>query len=233
MMGLFILLLMSFSITAAAAPTPPARMSALEQELKKLDLPQSEMPVGIDSEQLYAVQMRANPLRFKNEITTAYGITLNPSPFLSSRQFDLGYRFHFSDRWSLGAEGSYVTNNYSEAGEKYLLISGLVPDVAYVKYRGDVTLGFNLFYGKIRLTSDRVVYFDQYINIGPGFVQTNISRETSFVATAGLAFWLSKRLSIRTDVKNTIFKEKRVLGNDIVNHAVFQMSLGILLGGKT
>src|ERR1700735_3405415 len=81
--------------TSAANPN-------LEDQLKALDA-ENKAPVGANREKMYAVQTRYLPLKFKTEATVGGAYNLTGDSFLRTEQFEVGLRFHFSDRWAIGA----------------------------------------------------------------------------------------------------------------------------------
>jgi outer membrane beta-barrel protein len=218
--GLFLVL----SVGAFAAETP-----ALEDELQQLAVPTNEMPPAANSEMLYSVQTRLSPLAHRHEITIGGAKNFTSDSFLSSYQIDLGYRFYLSDRWYLGASGSYVFNSFTDAANRLIKAEKLVPDVAYPKFRGDLLVGFNLFYGKFRLSMDKVFYFDQYIALGPGVVSLNTGMQWAAVADIGLVLWMGQA-SIRFGLKDYFFKENRAMSSGMVHNLLAHLDLGIVLG---
>jgi outer membrane beta-barrel protein len=203
----------------------------LEEELSKLKVEPNKAPAIVEKEKLYAVQSRANPLKFTNLLGVGFSYNTTANSFLTSEQFDLNYRFYISDRWFAGIGGSYVLNQLSQAGDRLYQTQGAVPDLSYVKYRAHALFGANTFYGKIRLTQDYVMYLDHFIELGPGVVKTNFNNAISGVVGTGLSLWFNKWFSFELGVKNIVFKEQRALNSSVVDHLLLYSSVGVLLGG--
>lgn len=224
--SLSLALLFSFSVRAdEARPT-----ESLENQLEALSLPENQSPVPVSSEKLYSVQSRYAPLTGRHEVSFGFGKNMTPPSYLSSNQLELEYRYHLSDRWSLSAGGSYVFSSLTDAGERLRDIEGLVPDAAYVKQRMNLLATYNLFYGKFRLSMDKVFYFDQYLSLGPGFVVADTGRSGAAVGDIGLALWLGKTGSLRFGLKDYYFHETRRLSSSMAHDLIFHFDLGILLG---
>ncbi len=232
-----LLCMMIFTQAAWAEELPPGSQPpatedpSLEDQLQSLHLPANEAPSSVAQEKLYSVQSRYSTLRKKSELTIGAARNFTADSFVVSNQINAGYRFHFTDRWSLGLGGSYVVNSYSTAGERLLELQGLLPDATYVKYRGDLMLGFNAFYGKFRVSMDRVFYFDQYWMAGPAVIEMDTGRSWGAALDVGFAFWLGRRGSIRLGVKDYIYTQKRALSSTLGHDLTGHVELGLLLGG--
>jgi len=206
---------------------------SLESQLEALSLPENQSPVPVSQEKLYSVQSRYAPLKGRHEIEFGYAKNLTPPSYISSDQVDFTYRYHLSDRWDLSVGGSYVFNALTDAGQNLANIEGMVPDAAYVKYRADFLATYNLFYGKFRVSMDKVFYFDQYLSLGPGYVVTDLGHSAAAVGDLGLALWLGKTGSIRFGLRDYYFHEVRHLSASNVQDVVFHVDLGLLLGGAS
>jgi outer membrane beta-barrel protein len=228
--------LTAWSCLAAETPDPSAvqaatRAPSLEDQLEGLNIPENYAPASVANEKLYAVQNRFLRLRGVSELSTGFARNFTVDSYLVSNQIDLSYRYHLDDRWSLTAAGSAVFNGRSTAGDRLLEMNGLVPDAAYVKYRADLTASMNAFYGKIRVSMDRVFYFDQYITLGPALINMDTGTSVAGVAGAGFAFWWDKKASVRIGVKDYFYNAKKALSSGFVNDVVGFVDVGILLGG--
>ncbi len=215
----------------ARASTAEAPLGNLEDQLNLLNLPGNQAPASIANEKLYAVQTRYAPLTHRSEIVLGGGLNVTGSGFLDTKEASLGYRFHFGDRWSLGLSGSLVNNSLTNTAQLLISREGIIPDVAYAKYRADATLGFNVFYGKFRLSMDQVFYFDQYASIGAGVAGMNTGSAPAAVADLGFAFWMGRSGVVRFGVKDYFHQEKRNLGQNMVHNVHGHLDVGILLGG--
>lgn len=222
----------AYSATASTEPSSSAGDSTpLESQLQGLELPGNQAPFGVTGEKLYSVQNRFSSLKYRSEayLGTAYNFMGNG--YMTMTQADLGYRFHFSDRWSLGVQGSYAFNSLNKSGDLLLKEQGLLPDAAYVKSRASLLLGYNTFYGKLRFSMDSVTYFDQYVAVGPGVVNLDTGKANSFVADVGFVFWMKKMGSLRIGLQNEIYRESRGAATGTVYDMLGHLDLGLLFGG--
>jgi outer membrane beta-barrel protein len=218
--------------TGARAEDPSSRPS-LEDELQGLATPANTSPLSMTSEKLYSVQSRYSGLRLRSEFDFGGAWNFTSDSFVESRQLNAAYRFHLNGRWSVGVSGSWVVNDYSSAGQRLLRMTSMVPDTAYVKYRADLSLGFNAFYGKFRLTADRVFYFDQYWTLGPASIWMDTGQVYGASADAGFVFWLGRWGSLRLGLKDYFYRQQRVLSAGLVHDLTGHVDLGILLGAGT
>jgi outer membrane beta-barrel protein len=214
-----------------AARSAHASTGSLSEELQSLSLPANEAPVQLSQEKLYAVQTRFVPLRHRSELSIGGGEDFTGDSFLSTRDLNLGYRFHLSDRWSLAAAGSAVFNTLTGSGQRLLDSDGRLPDSAYAKWRADLTATYNVFYGKFRVSMDQVFYFDQYASLGAGAVGEPSGTQPAAVADLGFAFWIGRSGVVRLGLKDYYYKETRTLSASMGNNLYGHLEVGYLLGG--
>ncbi|HTL12304.1 MAG TPA: outer membrane beta-barrel domain-containing protein [Bdellovibrionota bacterium] len=226
---LALLAMTSVSVMAADAPAE----APLDAQLQKLTLPSSELPPSASYEKLYSVQSRESGLSLRHEITASIGKSLVGQDFVNSFEVSGSYRFHFTDRWSLGFSGTYVNNSLTKAAQELISVESIYPDIVYPRYLADATVGYNLFYGKFRLSMDSVLYFDQYLELGGGLVGLTTGQQKAVVAGAGLAFWIGKNGTVRLGFKDYIYDEVRRLSSSVENNLEFHLDVGLLLGGKS
>jgi outer membrane beta-barrel protein len=227
--GLFALT--AYFLIAATASSGARAEISLEDELKKLSLPDNQAPAGVASEKLYAVQTRFAPLRRRSEFSLGGGRNFTPDSFISSTETSLTYRYHFSDRFSLGVSSSAVFNSMTDTGQRIMNGEGYLPDSAYVRFRGDLIGTYNLFYGKFRLSMEQVFYFDNYIALGPTWIVTDRRGTPGVVGEIGFAFWLGRSGSIRVGLKDYLYRQERRVTSGLVNDLVGTIGVGYLLGG--
>jgi uncharacterized protein with beta-barrel porin domain len=80
---------------------------------------------------------------------------------------------------------------------------------------------------------DQVLYFDQYVAAGPGFVTTQYGSSPAAVVDVGFAFWLGRNASLRFGVKSQYFNEKRFVDSSNVTHVLGHFDIGYAFGGKS
>lgn len=209
---------------------PAAQPASLEDQLQGLSLPDNQSPAAVSTEKLYSVQTRHNPLASRSEFSLGAGKNLGSDGFLDSSQVSLTYRYHLNDRWFIQAGAAMVSNSMSGSARAFYDRDRILPDAAYVKQRADLVLGRNLFYGKFRVSAEKVLYFDQYISVGPGYAILNTGSTPAAVADIGFVFWLGQQASLRIGAQDYYFKEKRQLKTGMTNQIIGHIDLGILLG---
>lgn len=215
-------------VPAAASPAPAV---SLDDQLQSLSLPSNQPPASVSQEKLYAVQNRYSSLKWKSEFTFGGAKNFNADSFITATQLDLAYRIHLSDRFNLGLYGSKGYTSLSSAGER-LMTESILPDTAYVKYRANMMVGFNAFYGKIRFSMDHVVYFDQYIALGGGRVFLDTIPATAISGDVGFVFWLGKSGSIRMGLRDDFYNQQRRLASSQVHDLLGHVDVGVLFGGS-
>lgn len=220
----------AFSQTAVS-PAAAATKSTLAQEMEEL----TSGDKVASPERLYIVQDRTVGLAERFEISVGAAKNFNSNIYINSTETSGLLTYHFNDRWYTSLYGAYVSNDLTKSGQDAWTKDGIYPNTAFVKRRYDGTVGFNLIYGKARVTQDAMFYFDQYVALGGGVVYQDDGQEEvqkpSAVADIGFALWFGKRLTFRLGVKDHYFEEKRPLDASRVHHVLGYSTLGFLLGG--
>ena len=211
--------------TASSSVATPPTVS-LEDQLKELETT-NQAPM-VSREKLYAVQERYLPLRHKSEVMFGGGMNLTGSQFLRTQQMQMGYAFHFNDRWSMSAHHAFVFNQFTNGADQLKTSDGAVPQVPYASSRTDVMVEYHVFYGKFRWSVDTVSYFDQYVAVGPGLVRLNTGMVGAGVADIGFAFWLGKWGSARFGLKDYIYNEAYRSGNVATQNLHAHFDVGYL-----
>ncbi len=227
-MKTFLFSMMMLSLTAATASADVD----LNAQLDELKLPGNVAPAGITNEKLYSAQSRFATLARRTEFNLGVGQNFTSNGFVRMRQLNGSVLHHLTDRWSVSASGSYGFNDFTRSAEMLMMNEGIVPDAAIVKWRADLLANYNLFYGKFRTSIDQVFYFDQYVSVGPGLVNTQYGTAPAAVADIGFALWIGKNWSTRFGVKNDFFREKTQLSNDLAYHMLGHIEVGYLIGGN-
>jgi outer membrane beta-barrel protein len=202
----------------------------LEEQLTDLRVPENTAPPGISRESLYSVQNRYSDLSKRFEFNLGGSKNMSSDSFLNMTELDFTSRYHFTNRWNLAVSGSYGFNSFTDSANRLMAVDGIIPDVAIVKWRSDLLLGYNLFYGKFRMSMDQVYYFDQYLAVGPGLVKTQFGTTPSAIADIGFALWFGKKWSARFGAKNEFFNEKRVSSSGTAYHLLGHLDIGYLIG---
>ncbi len=222
--------LLANDLPAKEGPAPQQAPS-LEDQLKLLELPANRAPVAVSTEKLYSVQSRYNPLKGRFEVSLGVARDFTNASSLSSQQLGGSLRYHLNDRWHVGVAGGQVFNEFTETARLLMEREGVVPDVAYAKYRANLEVGANTFYGKFRLSSDTVLYLDQYVSLGAGVVGLNRGPAAMATVDAGFAFWIGRGGVIRIGMKDHIYREKRELSSAMTHHWLGHVQIGWMPGG--
>ncbi len=225
----FVLLATVFAVPGFAANNPSkASQLSLEDQLKTLDTG-NQLPASANHDKMYSVQPRYLPLQYRSEISFGAAQDMTPDSFLKTQQLELEYRFHFNDRWSVGLAQAWVDNQLK--GET-TNIQGALPAVPYATMRQDLTVEYNIFYGKFRWGSETVSYFDMYGALGTGRITQVTGNSTdnvnATVADVGFAFWLGKWGSARLGIKDYAYNETYLSGTLTQHNIHAHVDLGYI-----
>lgn len=207
--------------------------TALTDQMNDLKMPENVAPMGLRSEKLYSAQPRNTSLAKRLEFDLGGAYNLAGNAFLNQTQVDLTARYHLTDRWNIALSGSYGWNAFTKSAQTLIDNDSRLPDAAAVKWRADALLGYNLFYGKFRVNMDNVMYFDQYVAVGPGLVNTQYQTAVSAVADIGFALWFGKNWTARFGAKNDFYNEKHLADTSLAYHLLGHVDIGYLLGGES
>ena len=213
-------------VTSAVA----SDQGALEKKLDSLNVPSDKVSPLVSQEDLYAVNQRYSSLDRRFEFSLFGAHDFAADSHMDTKQTGLVGRYHLNAKWSLGARYTEYFNQLTVAGKALFEREQILPDSDFALKSSDVFIGYNTVYGKVRLTRDTIVYFDQYVNLGYGSIALSQGETQMYVMDLGLAFWVGKNFSSRLGVKNEFFTQKRINGDDNVHNAMGYVEVGYLFG---
>ncbi|MCO4795339.1 MAG: outer membrane beta-barrel domain-containing protein [Bacteriovoracaceae bacterium] len=226
-------LLLLTSLSAMAEEVKPKTKKSLEDQLDELSLPANQAPAAVSKDKLYSVQMRYVPLIGAHEVSLSGAKDFKTDGHLTTNQVGLQYRYHIDDKWSIVGNYVRVFNELNNSGKLLLKEEKLVADSDFLMSQADVGAEYNMFYGKFRLGSHSVFYFDQYFALTGGMVELRRGPTPVVALDAGLAFWFGKRLGMRFGLKNNVFEETSGLGETAYRrNMVGYLAMGYLIGGS-
>lgn len=195
-----------------------ASSETLESELGSLSVPET-LPANVTKEKLYSTQSRVLPLKRKVEVLVMASEGVSGNDFLKRNQLGGEVQYHINDRWALGAAYSQVYNKFTSSAEKLMSTEGRIPNVDYAQSRLEGKAIFNLFYGKIRMSRDQVIYLDQYL--AGGWAQNQLASGASSgpLLDVGLAAWISTWGSVHLGLRDYYYEERGLMASGS-NHNV-------------
>lgn len=212
-----------------------AGKSSSRADSESLSEQMQQLSGGSTTEKFYVVQPRRSGNSGVFDVSIGGGYNTNSDVNIRSAERMARINYHATNSLFLSIAGSQVHNQFSLSAKKRMEEDGVYPNVGFVKSRADFSIGYNLIYGKARVTKDAMFYFDQYICLGAGIInQTNTKEEVKTpagVADIGASFWFGRAVSMAIGAKAYRFKETRLESEGIANHVVAYANLGVLLGG--
>jgi outer membrane beta-barrel protein len=204
--------------------------SDLERKLDTLNIPSDKVTPLISEEKLYSVNSRYSSLRRRAEVTIFGANNFTSDSHIDSTMGGTSFRFHINDKWSIGYRYSEYNNELSEAGQKLFERDEVLPDTDFAIKSTEAFINYNTMYGKLRLTSSTVAYFDQYVSLGYGKISLGNGEVQFYTADVGFAFWVGKKFSARIGVHNELYEQKKINGSENVHNAQGYLSFGYLFG---
>lgn len=227
---LLISLLTMTAFAAEAEQKSKTNMDDLERRLDLLNVPDDRVTPVIEKEKFKIINKRYSSLNNRHEIDVMGGNDFNADSHMTTRQVGLSYRYHINQDWSLGYRYTEYQNELSDAGQKLFDEENILPDKDYADKSNDIFVNYNTIYGKFRLGSERVVYFDQYVALGYGDMALASGNTQFYLLDLGVALWLGKNYSARFGLKNEFYEQSQVNGTQNIHNAMGYVSFGYLFG---
>jgi outer membrane beta-barrel protein len=204
--------------------------TALENKLDGLLLPDDKVTPVLTKDKFYIINTRYSSLVNRHEVTLQGAHNFTADSHLDVKQAALSYRYHLNSKWSFGLRYNRYTNKLTTTGEKLLENQQIVPDQDFAYNSQEIFATYNTIYGKLRWSSDTVVYFDQYISLGAGQLELASGDVNHGLADLGLAFWIGNHFSMRVGVKNEFYNQEKRTGSEFTHNAMGYMEIGYLFG---
>jgi outer membrane beta-barrel protein len=204
--------------------------ASLESKLDALNIPDDKVTPLVSEDKLYIVNTRYSSLRNRHEVTLGGARDFMADSHLESRQVSGTYRYHINSKFSLGLRHSIFENDLTESGDELFGNESILPDSDYAIKSTEFFGTYNLFYGKLRVSSKKVVYFDNYVTLGYGKVELASMETSTYSADIGVAFWLGKSMSARLGVKNDFYMQQKIKGNEAAHNMMGYVEFGYLFG---
>lgn len=209
------------------------KSASLGAELKSLENGGFGAGTG---EKLYVVQDRHVDLANSVEFIAGVGKDFNSNIYLKTEETSLAARYYFNNFFFAQVDGAKVSTSLTDSGDRIWRNDGIYPDASFVKSRYGGAMGFNLMYGKVRVTKNFVFYFDQFFTLGAGRIEQSngitTTKDPTLTAEAGFSFGLADWASLIVGARDTYFEEKRRTSAGKIHQVVAYSGVGVLLGGK-
>ena len=203
----------------------------IEKKLDALNIPDDQVTPVLSEDKLYVVNTRYSSLVNRHELTLQGANNFNADSHLSTQQAAVAYRYHLNGNWSFGMRYTRYTNKLTDAGNKLFNNQQILTETDFALNSQEAFINFNTIYGKLRWTSDTVVYFDQYIALGAGKVKLASGSKNLIFADLGLSFWIGEHISARLGLKNEFYKQHTLFSGDRNMHnALGYLEIGYLFG---
>jgi outer membrane beta-barrel protein len=190
---------------------------------------------GTNAEKTYAVHEQRSGNVGVYDIAAGAGVNTTGDVNLRSTDAMVRLKYHATNHLFVSLGHSQVKNQFNLSAKRRIDEDRVYPNVGFVTSRNDLSLGYNLIYGKARLTKDAMFYFDQYAALGAGMIGQTNTRENlmtpAMVADLGVSFWFGGRVSLAVGAKGYRFKEIRIASSGMTNHVIGYANLGMLVGG--
>lgn len=203
----------------------------LTKKLDNLRIPDDKVSPMVSQDKLYIVNKRYSSLVNRHELSFAGLNNLTSVSHIDNTALSGLYRYHINSTFSVGLRYNDYYNELTPAGEKLFREEKILPDTDFALKSTSAFLGFNTFYGKMRLTEKSIIYFDQYINLGYGNVELARNGFQKLVnIDLGFVFWGGKHISTRIGLNNEFYSQRKVNGLTNVHNAMGYIEFGYLFG---
>ncbi len=204
--------------------------SDLEKKIEALNIPSDKVTNILTEDKLYVVNERYSSLMNRHELTILGANNFTADSHLSSQQVAATYRYHLNSDWSFGVRFSKFNNELTKSGKALFDSQKILPDSDFARNSREVFANYNTVYGKLRLTDEQVVYFDQYVSLGVGEIKLSSDTTNVYSLDLGLSFWLGKHMSTRFGVKNEFYSQIQKTGKRDIHNMNGYFEIGYLFG---
>ena len=213
-----------FSATAVAS-------DSITKSLEALNIPDNQISPTISQDKIFVLNTRYSSLTNRHEASLSGGNNFTAPSHMESRSAGLTYRYHINPKWSVGLRHTEYYNDLNKSGKTLLSQKSLIPDSDFAKSSNEIFGGYNLFYGKMRMTQKTVIYFDQYVALGAGKIDLASGSTNMGLLDLGVAFWIGNHMSARIGVKNEFYQQTLIDGDQAtVHNANGYVEFGYLFG---
>lgn len=203
----------------------------LTKKLDGLRVPDDKVSPMISEDKLHIVNTRYSSLVNRHEISLSGANNLTSVSHIDNTAVSGLYRYHINSRFSLGLRHNEYYNELTPAGEKLYKEEKILPDTDFALKSTSAFFGVNTFYGKMRLTQNTIVYFDQYVNIGYGDIELARNGNQKLLnLDLGFVFWGGKHVSSRIGLNNEFYTQRKVDGLTNVHNMMGYIEFGYLFG---
>jgi len=204
--------------------------SELDQKLDTLNIPTDRVSPVVSKENLYIVNKRYSSLRRRHELTFSGAKNFNADSHLETNQLGATYRFHLNADWSFGLRHTQYNNELSSAGKQLFERREILPDSDFALKSTSGFVNYNTIYGKLRMTKNTIVYFDQYIALGYGKIDLASGETNQVNLDLGFSFWLGKNFSSRVGLNNEFYTQQKLEDETNVHNMMGYVEFGYLFG---
>ena len=202
----------------------------LEKKLDALNIPDDKVSPMISQDKLHIVNTRYSSLVNRYEVTLAGANDFMADSHMDTKQFFATARYHIDSKWGIGIRHSQYNNQLTAAGNQLFKDSQLLPDSDFAIKSTEIFGTYHGLYGKLRVNTEQVVYFDQYMTLGYGDVELASGTAKTMSVDLGVAFWIGKHMSSRFGIKNDFYTQKKISGSADAYNAMGYIEFGYLFG---
>lgn len=231
-------LVMSFSLSQglfATEQSPSSPAAVASSSSRSLADQVEQLSGGSTGEKFYVVHSQRSGNVGVYDLAVGAGVNTTGDVNIQSTDTMIRAKYHANNHMFVSLAASQVKNQFNASAQRRISEDQIFPDVGFVTSRSDLSFGYNLIYGKARLTKDAVFYFDQYVALGAGLIDQTDTRNSvvtpAMVADLGISFWFGGRVSLAVGAKTYRFQETRIASRGTANHVIGYGNLGMLLGG--
>ncbi|MFT6071360.1 MAG: outer membrane beta-barrel protein [Bacteriovoracaceae bacterium] len=204
--------------------------TSLDKKLDDLNIPDDQVTPVLSQDNFYIVNTRYSSLINRHEIGVQGSHNLTADSHLDVKQISGSYRYHLNSKWSFGLRYNHYSNKLTQAGQRLLDDQKIVPDQDFAYNSQEIFATYNTIYGKLRWSSETVVYFDQFISVGGGQIELASGKSNHALVDLGLAFWIKKHGSMRVGVRNELYNQVKLSGENLKYNAMGYIEFGFLFG---
>lgn len=179
------------------------------------------------------VQPKPVVRRHRLALTPRFSMSLN-DPMLQQYAAGGGLTFHITERWAIGATFDWFDFGRALGGttqryEDVISQTGSIPELAPIDWFAGLEANFTPAWGKVVLFQRVIIFWDTYVSLGAGVVDSVDIHPAFVTGAAGMNVYFTKWLALNMEIRDRLSQEELPSGNALIHTATSSVGLTVLM----
>lgn len=187
----------------------------------------------IEEGTITVVQPKPVVRRHRLALAPHFAMSIN-DPMLHQYAVGGALTFHVTERWSVGATFDWFEFGQALGGptqryEDVITSTGSIPEVAPITWFAGLEAGFTPVWGKVVLFQRLIIFWDSYITLGAGVVESDTIHPAYATAAVGLNAYFNRWLGVNMEIRDRLSTEQLPSGSALIHTATSSIGLVVLM----